>query len=205
MTIEHRNQAAALASAANEDSRQLIGYAALYNVETVVGDFFREKIAPGAFDDCLAGNPDVRALFNHEDEYVLGRTAAGTLRLSSDAKGLRCEIDLPETSLGNDLHVLVKRGDVNQMSFGFICRAEAWEDPATPGALPLRTILKADLVDVSPVTFPQYEETELEARARATLAGRPADTERRAALQGQTEPLRLRVEIAEASRPRNAA
>ena len=116
-------------------ARTLSGYAALYNSETRIANF-REVIAPGAFRSALKRGDDVRGLFNHNPDHVLGRTAAGTLRLSEDARGLRYELDLPDTQLGRDLWTSVRRGDVSQSSFAFTVEAQAWQDEST--AVPLR-------------------------------------------------------------------
>src|SRR5688572_2866304 len=96
----------------------LSGYAALFNTETVIGGMFREAVAPGAFRDAM-GRDDVRALFNHDANIVLGRTGNGTVRLSEDAVGLRYEVDLPDTQAARDLMVSVRRGDISQSSFAF--------------------------------------------------------------------------------------
>ena len=114
------------------------------------------------------GRDDVRALYNHDPNYVLGRTAAGTLRLAEDATGLRYEIDPPATQWAADVLVTVGRGDVSGSSFGFEVNTDAWEyPPASSGQLPLRTIRAVTLYDVSAVTYPAYAETTAEARAKA--------------------------------------
>src|SRR5687768_5826990 len=85
-----------------DDKSTIGGYAAVFNQETVIGGGmwgFREQIAPGAFDTAIE-NDDVRALFNHDPNYVLGRTVSGTLKLSADKKGLRYDVDLPDTVAG---------------------------------------------------------------------------------------------------------
>jgi hypothetical protein len=146
------------------------GYAALYNVETVIGDWFRERIAPGAFDVAVTRD-DVRALFNHNPDLILGRTSRGTLRLVADATGLAYEIDLDlEDPDAQRVLRKVRRGDVSQSSFGFLVTAEDWPKPVEAGKLPLRIIRAVELFDVSPVTFPAYPDTSVAARdAAATL------------------------------------
>jgi HK97 family phage prohead protease len=114
-----------------------------------------EVIAPDAFDEALAGNPDVRALFNHNADVVLGRTTAGTLRLATDKVGLTYECDPPDTQAARDLMVSMERKDITQSSFGFICMDAAWGFDEVNG-LGIRTVKKAQLFDVSPVTFPAY-------------------------------------------------
>jgi hypothetical protein len=138
------------------------GYAAVFNTRTDLGSF-QEQIAPGAFKRALGEGQDVRMLFNHDPNMVLGRTKSGTLRLSEDNTGLRCQNDMPDTQLGRDVYTLMKRGDVSQMSFGFIVRAEDIEFNADGSAL--RTITDVDMFDVSIVTYPAYESTSVEARS----------------------------------------
>ena len=152
---------------------QLRGYAAVFNQETTIGDFFREVILPGAFAAAVARD-DVRADFNHEPNLVLGRTKAGTLRLREDDHGLAYEVDLPDTSYARDLAVSVDRGDVSQSSFMFDVTGEAWDYPAAgSGQLPLRKITGVKLYDVAPVTFAAYESTSVSARAMALKDARP--------------------------------
>ena len=144
----------------------LRGYAAVFGEEAVIGGFFREVIEPGAFDEALARPDDVRAQFNHDSNKLLGRTTAGTLRLSVDQAGLAYEIDLPETSYARDLAASVERGDVSQSSFMFEVTGEKWEyPPKSSGELPLRRVANVKLYDVAPVTFPAYDGTSVSARA----------------------------------------
>ena len=137
--------------------------------------YFRERIAAGAFDTAVKED-DVRALFNHDPNYVIGRTTAGTLALSQDAEGLRYEATPPDTQWARDLLVTVGRGDVNQSSFGFSVVREEWTRPENRAELPLRTILEARLFDVSPVTYPAYEETSAEARSQAEALAQAEET-----------------------------
>jgi HK97 family phage prohead protease len=142
------------------------GYAALYNTETTIAGFFRERIAPGAFRTALSGEDDVRALFNHDSNMVLGRTRSGTLVLSETKKGLRYDIELNEEDPeAMSVRAKIKRGDVSGSSFGFIVRAEEWQEPKDRRDLPLRTVTDAELFDVSPVTFPAYPQTSVTARS----------------------------------------
>jgi HK97 family phage prohead protease len=150
---------------ASGSGKKLSGYASVYGVEAKIGDMFREVIMPGAFDMCLSSDPDVRCLWNHDDNVILGRTSSGTLRLKSDKRGLFYEVDLPNTQAANDLWESVKRGDVSQSSFGFTCSSETWETPSKPGELALRKVEAADVFDVSPVAFPAYEAASVNARS----------------------------------------
>lgn len=146
----------------------LRGYAAVFNSETVIGGWFRELIEPGAFAEALKRPDDVRAQFNHDSNFVLGRTTAGTLRLSVDDTGLAYEIDLPDTSYARDLAASVERGDITQSSFMFEITGEAWDyPPRSSGELPLRRVQNVKLYDVAPVTFPAYADTSVSARTMA--------------------------------------
>jgi HK97 family phage prohead protease len=159
-----------VAMRADGDKTHLVGYAAKFNSETVIGEFFRETIEPGAFRSAVSAG-DVRGLFNHDPNMVLGRTASGTMRLEEDETGLRYVIDPPDTSLGRDVMALVARGDVTGSSFGFTVKRDTWTRPSRNGELPLRTIHEIEwLRDVGPVTFPAYEETTVQARDAATAA-----------------------------------
>lgn len=145
--------------------RTIVGYAAVFNSTTDIG-FFRERIAPGAFSAAIARD-DVRALVNHSDSRVLGRNKSGTLRLFEDERGLRYEIDAPDTQEARDLLVLMDRGDINQSSFAFVATSETWDET---GDKPLRTVNEVRLYDVSVVTYPAYEDTEAAAEpARRSL------------------------------------
>lgn len=152
----------------NGGKKKLYGYAAIFNSDTEIGDFFVERIDRGAFDTAIKG--DVRALIDHDAGRVIGRTKSGTLKLSTDSKGLAVEIDVPDTADGRDLMVLVERGDISGMSFGFRVLKQEWDET---GDMPVRTILDVELYEVSAVAFPAYEDTEIDARsidaARAEL------------------------------------
>ena len=138
------------------------GYFALYEQETELWDQCFEIISKGAFDNTL--NNDIRALWNHNSQYVLGRNRAGTLELNADDKGLFGRITLPNTTYAKDLYEVVKRGDVDQCSFGFNINSEELEELAN-GTYRWR-ITDIDLHEVSIVTFPAYENTSVEARKK---------------------------------------
>lgn len=134
------------------------GIAAVYNSRSENLGGFVEVVRPGAAADVLARDPDVRALFNHDANRVLGRTRSGTLRLDEIDEGLRYAFDAPMTSYALDLRLLLERGDVSQSSFAFRVIADAveWSEDNETG-LPLRIIHRfAGLYDVSPVTYPAY-------------------------------------------------
>lgn len=148
----------------------LYGCAAPY--ETLSSEMwgFREKIARGAFDQSLSEN-DILALYAHEDEMILGRTGSGTLKLRSTDAGLEYEIQLPETTYASDLKALVKRGDVTQCSFGFICREDQWDYKSTPQ---IRTLINVDLKEISIVSKPAYPDgTKAALRAQSSISAGP--------------------------------
>lgn len=138
------------------ESMNVVGHASVYNTMSEDLGGFREIIAPGAFDDVLEN--DVRALINHDGNLILARTTSGTLKLSTDEKGLKYEFDMPETSYGKDLAISMKRGDVTQSSFAFTVENDNWE---TKDGMDVRTITKVKrLFDVSPVTYPAYPDAD---------------------------------------------
>lgn len=144
------------------DAPKFDGYAAMFNADSQDLGGFIERIAPGAFADVLP-TADTRALFNHNPDYVLGRTTAGTLALREDQRGLHMLNSPPDTQWARDLRVSVDRGDVSQMSFGFRVKSDTWEK--RDGVI-VRTINKvADLLDVSIVTYPAYPDTSVAARS----------------------------------------
>jgi HK97 family phage prohead protease len=157
------------ARAGENDARTLTGYAALYGSETRIAGMFREVIEPGAFRSALARQDDVRALFNHDANHVLGRTKSGTLRLEEDARGLRYTVTLPDTQAGRDLWTSVQRGDVSQSSFAFSVDKDDWPKGDTRDGMPLRLIQDVHLFDVSARS--QVETI----RADAEKAAQPVD------------------------------
>lgn len=143
-----------------EEKRTVRGYAATF--ESRSGDLggFIETIDREAFAE--TDMEDVRALFNHDSNFVLGRTKAGTLRLMVDESGLAYEIDMPDTQLGRDMYESIKRGDISQSSFAFTIEDDEY---LKEGDTVYRTIKKIKkLYDVAPVTFPAYESTSVQAR-----------------------------------------
>lgn len=183
-----------------EDGASISGYAALFNEETVIGGGFwgfREVILPGAFDEAIESD-DVRALFNHNPDILLGRTESGTLRLKSDKKGLKYDVDLPDTAAAKDVRTLIKRGDVSGSSFAFSIEKdedEEWDySEVKAGKMPLRKILRASLYDVSPVTYPAYPSTSVSARSKVQAAA-----EARAEAEATMTPAQKALEAARAA------
>lgn len=153
---------------------KIFGHAAKFDVLSEDLGGFRERIAPGTFAKTIQ-SADVRALFNHDVNFVLGRNKSGTLRLSEDSAGLAIEIDAPQTQLINDMVLApMQRGDINQMSFGFRTLQDKW---AKLDGEWVRTLLEVELFDVSPVTYPAYAQTDAAVRSleAAVKAAMPVD------------------------------
>jgi HK97 family phage prohead protease len=152
---------------AEGDAPKITGHAALFNTDAEIGGRFTERILPGAFSDSIATG-DVRALYNHNPDMVLGRNKANTLRLVEDERGLSVEIDLPDTQVARDLTTSIKRGDVSGMSFGFMVPTggAAWTEES---GKTIRTLKRVNLLDVSPVTFPAYIETDVSVRSATEI------------------------------------
>lgn len=150
----------------DEQPSKIIGYAALYNsLSEVMWGCVQEKIAQGAFAGVIPKS-DIRCLFNHDANFVLGRMAAGTLNVTDDAKGLYFENTPPNTSIANDLMVSIDRGDVNQCSFAFTVADDGDDWDETADGMILRTINVFDeLFDVSPVTYPAFTDTNAQVRS----------------------------------------
>ncbi|MFA4973653.1 MAG: HK97 family phage prohead protease [bacterium] len=152
----------------DDKAPKITGHAAIFDTLSLDLGGFKEKIAPGAFKKTIR-NGDVRALFNHNPDYVLGRTKSGTLKLKEDQTGLAISIDPPDTGFARDLQESIARGDIDQMSFGFRCIKDAWENQE--GKNSVRTLLEVELFDVSPVTFPAYPQTDVNVRSAFTAVG----------------------------------
>ena len=145
--------------------RTITGYAVKWEMKSHTMGYFRrfkEQFKRGAFTESLT-NDEQLALWSHDTSKVLGRTKNGTLRLYEDDVGLRFELDLPNTTLGNDAYETIKRGDVDGVSFGFRMQKEEW-DESDPDNI-IRSISKAKLVEISPVAFPAYPDSQVSARS----------------------------------------
>lgn len=155
------------------DSYQIEGYFAVFNSNYEIAPGLSESIAPGAFTSSLAN--DVRALINHDTTLVLGRTAAHTLELREDERGLWGKVQVnPNDRDAMNLYERVKRGDVDGCSFGFEIREEDTE--VRPDGSVHWTIRDVNLFEVSCCTFPAYRETNITAREadRDTILEREA-------------------------------
>jgi uncharacterized protein len=148
-----------------DGTKTLHGYAVKWEMKShPMGWFrrFKEQFKKGAFADSLTED-DQRALWSHDTSKVLGRTKNNTLRLYEDEVGLRFELDLPDTSLGNDTYKSINRGDIDGVSFGFRMVKEDW-DESDPDNI-VRSINKAKLLEISPVAFPAYPDSQVSARS----------------------------------------
>ena len=139
------------------DGMHLEGYAAVFNSRSENLGGFTETIAPGAFRGSIKSRNDIKFLYNHDTGAVLGSTRAGTLSLTEDDRGLRVSAILPPTTLGNDVRVLVKRGDVTAFSFGFSMPARDGDEWNAAGTE--RILKQVRLFEVSLVAYPAYPET----------------------------------------------
>lgn len=172
---------------------RLVGHASVFNQWTTLYESdsyrWREIVRPGAYARAIAEGQDVRALFNHDPNFVLGRTTSGTLSLAEDERGLVSEINPPASQLVRDLVLEpIRRGDVSQMSFAFVPNRTKDIREKADGILVLdrggeritvreengviledRELLDVDLFDVSPVTYPAYSGTDVAVRSQADL------------------------------------
>lgn len=146
----------------------LVGYAAVFNSESQDFGGWKEVIKPGAFTRSLKEKPDVRAFYQHDTSKVLGRRSVDTLRLQEDSKGLAVEIDLIDTQENRDVLANVKAGNLDSMSFGMIPKEHTWDFNEERG-YDLRILKDVDLYEVSIVTWPAYEDTEIAVRSRTTF------------------------------------
>jgi len=153
-----------------DEPRHLVGHAAVFNSWSQDLGGFKERILPGAFAKALSS--DVRALFNHDPNFVLGRTRSNTLTLAEDSRGLAIDIIPPDNQTIRDL-VLdpIDRKDINQMSFAFQVVDDEWRMPKTGSGLMERDLKEVRLFDISPVTFPAYLQTDIGLRSLAEGIG----------------------------------
>ena len=162
MTYQARSSKSKFETREADGEMYISGYFAVFNTEYEIWPGAVESVAETAFDGALSD--DIRCLINHETRLVLGRNKAGTLTLKTDARGLWGEVRInPNDQDAVNLYERVKRGDVDQCSFGFDILDEELEDR---GDTVKWMIKKVKLYEVSVVTFPAYEETSVSARKR---------------------------------------
>jgi hypothetical protein len=148
-----------------EGKKTLSGYAVLWEKKSVPMYGIRERIRKGTFDETLNKKEDVVSLWNHDRSKPLGRLSNGTLILRQDDIGLWFEIVPPETTWGRDAVVSIQRKDVRGMSFGMIPNKTEWDENDPKNVV--RTIISAELLEISPCTFPAYPQTKVVARSIA--------------------------------------
>jgi HK97 family phage prohead protease len=159
----------------SKDKKTLSGYAARFNSDSEDLGGFVERIAPGAFKEALRIS-DTRCLINHNQDLILGRVSAGTLRLKEDDRGLYMSVDLPDTSYARDLAKSLERGDISQQSFAFKVAEDRFENLDDPDKTTVRTIERVShLYDVSPVTYPAYPQTSVALRSMAMARAKDTD------------------------------
>jgi len=144
--------------------RKIRGTAIVFNALSLNLGGFREIIKPEAVDRTLREGLDVRALIDHDTGKVIGRTTAGTLSMRKDKRGLRIEIDPPNTSYARDLLESVSRGDISGMSFGFRVLTDDWR---MEDGEPVRDVYDMTISEVSVVSFPAYEQTDVNVAQRS--------------------------------------
>ena len=165
--------------------KEIGGIAAVINSVTDLG-YFEEVIEAGAFDYALSKEYDIRCLFNHEAELILGRTKADTCKVFVNADGNLEYTWVPDYENPTHMSVVrsIMRGDITQSSFAFTIKEQKWSDSTKYGTMGKRTItVIEDLYDVSPVTYPAYADTE--ADARSIVAMRDQEREIESAKQSQ--------------------
>jgi HK97 family phage prohead protease len=167
MKQETRNFDADFELRAEGDGMTFIGYAAKFNSPSEDLGGFVETIEAGAFRRSLRSRNDVKLLVNHDTGRVLASTRSGTMKLYEDEVGLRVEASLPNTSDGRDMAELLRRGDLNKMSFGFSVIKDSWNQEMTQ-----RTLKSVRLFETSIVAFPAYAATEAVVRSLDKVATR---------------------------------
>ena len=179
---------------AKADKLGITGHAAVFNQLSDDLGGFKEMIRPGAFASSIARD-DIRSLWNHDANFVLGRNKNGSLVLSEDDIGLAIDNTFPDTTYARDLAKVIERGDVDQMSFGFRTLREDWR---IESGLVVRELIEAELFDVSPVTFPAYPQTDVSSReARSFYSGKMESLQQQSSKESfnRLEILRRRLEL----------
>lgn len=181
------------------------GYGAVFNELSEDLGGFRERIDPGAFAKTLQ-EADVRSLWNHDANYVLGRNRSGTLTIREDDRGLYYDVIPPETQWARDLMVSLERGDVDRSSFGFRTIRDTWTQDEQGSVV--RTLKEVELFDLGPVTFPAYPQTSAEARSMVESFreapdappedGHPSGDDDEGEPRARLDVLRRRLQLAEA-------
>jgi HK97 family phage prohead protease len=173
--------------------KEIGGIAAVINSVTDLG-YFEEVIERGAFDNALSKEYDIRCLFNHEAELILGRTLSGTCNVFVNADGNLEYTWVPDYENPTHMSVVrsIMRGDITQSSFAFTIKEQKWSESTKYGSMGKRTItMIEDLYDVSPVTYPAYADTEADARSVVALRDQEREIEEAKRSQAAADVLKL--------------
>jgi len=173
--------------------KEIGGIAAVINSVTDLG-YFEEVIERGAFDYALSKEYDIRCLFNHEAELILGRTLSGTCNVFVNADGNLEYTWVPDYENPTHMSVVrsIMRGDITQSSFAFTIKEQRWSDSTKYGTMGKRTItVIEDLYDVSPVTYPAYADTEADARSIVAMRDEEREIENAKQSQAAADILKL--------------
>lgn len=173
--------------------KEIGGIAAVINSVTDLG-YFEEVIEKGAFDNALSKDYDIRCLFNHEAELILGRTKADTCKVFVNADGNLEYTWVPDYENPTHMSVVrsIMRGDITQSSFAFTIKEQKWSESTKYGSMGKRTItVIEDLYDVSPVTYPAYADTEADARSVVALRDQEREIEEAKRSQAAADVIKL--------------
>jgi len=173
--------------------KEIGGIAAVINSVTDLG-YFEEVIERGAFDNALNKEYDIRCLFNHEAELILGRTKANTCNVFVNADGNLEYTWVPDYENPTHMSVVrsIMRGDITQSSFAFTIKEQKWSESTKYGSMGKRTItIIEDLYDVSPVTYPAYADTEADARSIVALRDQEREIEEAKRSQASADVIKL--------------
>jgi uncharacterized protein len=173
--------------------KEIGGIAAVINSVTDLG-YFEEVIERGAFDNALNKEYDIRCLFNHEAELILGRTKASTCNVFVNADGNLEYTWIPDYENPTHMSVVrsIMRGDITQSSFAFTIKEQKWSESTKYGSMGKRTItMIEDLYDVSPVTYPAYADTEADARSIVAMRDQEQEIEEAKRSQASADVLKL--------------
>ncbi len=173
--------------------KEIGGIAAVINSATDLG-YFEEVILPGAFDNALSKDYDIRCLFNHEAELILGRTKANTCKVFVNGDGNLEYTWIPDYENPTHMSVVrsIMRGDITQSSFAFTIKEQTWSESEKYGSMGKRTIKVIDeLFDVSPVTYPAYADTEADARSIVAMRDQEQEIEEAKRSQASADVIKL--------------
>jgi HK97 family phage prohead protease len=173
--------------------KEIGGIAAVINSATDLG-YFEEVIERGAFDNALSKDYDIRCLFNHEAELILGRTKADTCKVFVNGDGNLEYTWVPDYENPTHMSVVrsIMRGDITQSSFAFTIKEQMWSESEKYGSMGKRTIkVIEDLYDVSPVTYPAYADTEADARSIVAMRDQEQEIEEAKRSQASADVIKL--------------